>query len=636
MAKKKINTNKKTISKPWLDQVISGEKYTARQIGFFFLIIGTLLYINTVKNDFSIDDSLVSRAHPNVTRGFEGIPDILTSSYMNEDGKIKGEFRPTTQISYAIEYELFGENPHISHFFNALLYGIICLLIYKLFTQIFDPKYHIYILLGVLIFTVHPIHTEVVASIKNRENILGMLFGLLACLQILRFIQFKKTLHLILAFIFLMIAMLSKIDSIIFAGFFILIGIYKKSSWKNNLLFIAGVVIIYVFYHYYKNYVINADGYRNTDVLETPLVGDARNIPNTIGLALNSLWWYLRLNLFPYPLRFYYGTGIVNIPKWSDPTVWISFIIHSVLLFFGIKGMIKRSFYGFGIMWYLAGIYLFIQIIEPVTGIIAERHAFIANIGFSMLLSYLAIQFYNWLKKKDIQYAKIARGFGIAFLVVFVLMILKRNNEWYDANTLYATDAPKLEASTFFHFEYANQFARETGIDPSDTVKYKGNLLKSVDEYRKVLSAVPDHTTSWYNMGVSYIRMGDMENGRSSFEKAYQLDSTWRAVNHLIGMTNMLLGDTATAIQFYKKELAIKPNNGMSLDAIYNIAKAQDTLQLALDIATQLEQNGLKTERVYKVLANCYYFLNIDMDKAMFYRKKVENGEFSKDENNSW
>src|SRR5690606_13481666 len=106
--------------------------------------LGALVYFNTTSYDFSMDVSLVTRSHPFVTKGISGIPEILTSSYMNED-RIKVEFRPISQITFAIEYQFFGENPHVNHFFNIVLFGLICMLIYKLFTRIFDETYHKYI-----------------------------------------------------------------------------------------------------------------------------------------------------------------------------------------------------------------------------------------------------------------------------------------------------------------------------------------------------------------------------------------------------------------------------------------------------------------------------------------------------------
>ncbi|MDB4678375.1 hypothetical protein OAE93_01455, partial [bacterium] len=88
-------------------------------------------------------------------------------------------YRPTTLASFAIEKSLFGESATVSHAVNLALYLATCLLIFFLIKRVFPDKIDV-ALFAALLFTVHPIHTEVVASIKNRDEILSLLFMLLA------------------------------------------------------------------------------------------------------------------------------------------------------------------------------------------------------------------------------------------------------------------------------------------------------------------------------------------------------------------------------------------------------------------------------------------------------------------------
>ncbi len=88
------------------------------------LIIVAIFYGNTVKNEYSLDDSLVTEKGNITTNGIKVIPKIIKSFYIEQSNEFKFDYRPIVKISYAIEHELFGVNPAVSHFFNLLFYLI--------------------------------------------------------------------------------------------------------------------------------------------------------------------------------------------------------------------------------------------------------------------------------------------------------------------------------------------------------------------------------------------------------------------------------------------------------------------------------------------------------------------------------
>ncbi|MEZ4889875.1 MAG: glycosyltransferase family 39 protein [Crocinitomicaceae bacterium] len=61
-----------------------------------------------------------------------------------------------------------------------------------------------------LLFTVHPIHTEVVASLKNRDELLAFLFVIWAGLCAFKYLEKEKISSLIAVFVLFALAMLSK------------------------------------------------------------------------------------------------------------------------------------------------------------------------------------------------------------------------------------------------------------------------------------------------------------------------------------------------------------------------------------------------------------------------------------------
>jgi hypothetical protein len=75
-----------------------------------------LLFGNTLPHGYNLDDEFVTKNHPFTSKGFAGIEEIFKSPYYSDNMGYSYEYRPVTHLSFAIEHQLFGEHPSISHF----------------------------------------------------------------------------------------------------------------------------------------------------------------------------------------------------------------------------------------------------------------------------------------------------------------------------------------------------------------------------------------------------------------------------------------------------------------------------------------------------------------------------------------
>ena len=135
-----------------------------------------------------------------------------------------------------MEYEIFGSNPHTAHFFNILYYIICCSLLFfflKLILKIRYPDGYLWIsFLIVLIFQTHATHTEVVLSIKNREEIICLIFCLLSSIFAIKYFDFRKIYLLVLSIISLGFGFLAKESAIVFLILIPLVIIFFKTDLK--------------------------------------------------------------------------------------------------------------------------------------------------------------------------------------------------------------------------------------------------------------------------------------------------------------------------------------------------------------------------------------------------------------------
>ena len=78
-----------------------------------------------------------------VKKGFLGIGEILGNDTFLGFFKVEkslvagGRYRPLSLVTFAIEYQLFGESPKVSHFINVVLYALTGMLLYLVVLQFF-------------------------------------------------------------------------------------------------------------------------------------------------------------------------------------------------------------------------------------------------------------------------------------------------------------------------------------------------------------------------------------------------------------------------------------------------------------------------------------------------------------------
>jgi hypothetical protein len=157
--------------------------------------LSILLYANTLSHDFALDDAIVITDNMHVQKGWAGLMDIFNKDTFHgffktdKQGLLEGgRYRPFTLAMFAVELSIFGKSPFWGHLFNLLWYALTGIVLYLLSTGLFAYRWNktlsAWLAFAVaLIFIAHPLHTEAVANIKGRDEIMA----LLGCLGALYF-----------------------------------------------------------------------------------------------------------------------------------------------------------------------------------------------------------------------------------------------------------------------------------------------------------------------------------------------------------------------------------------------------------------------------------------------------------------
>lgn len=144
------------------------------------LVLAIFIYGHTIFGDFVFDDRGIVE-HEYLLSNLNNLHRVLALPYWTEEA---GLYRPITLASYAFNYVIFGSGPAGFHFVNLFFYALSGYLIFLLISRVFKIKILAY--LSSILFLVLPIHTEAVANIVGRAEILALFFSLLFFLELAR------------------------------------------------------------------------------------------------------------------------------------------------------------------------------------------------------------------------------------------------------------------------------------------------------------------------------------------------------------------------------------------------------------------------------------------------------------------
>lgn len=247
MSKSTKNTTKK-LKKNNTDVALNSDLqqpfFSLNKIYWTIGIIAFLIFANSISNGYNLDDELVTQNHPLTSRGLEAIGEIFTSPYYSDEMGYAYGYRPMVHFSFALEHQFFGEKASVSHFFNVILFALSSTLFFKFLIKLLGEKQLYFALLATLLFVAHPIHTEVVDSIKNRDEILAFLFVILSGISMLNYYNKGKLRSLLLIFLYFTLAMLSKKS--VFPMVFvlpILLVLNFDVSWRRLMLIGSALIL---------------------------------------------------------------------------------------------------------------------------------------------------------------------------------------------------------------------------------------------------------------------------------------------------------------------------------------------------------------------------------------------------------
>lgn len=465
------------------------------------LLLPFLIYGATLSFGYVLDDALYITDNSFTKEGLGGIFDHLTKeSLVGFYGEQKslltgGRYRPLGPITYSIEYAIYGFNPALSHLVNVVLYGLLLLLLYRVVKKFSDSQ-HWFLnvaFLGLLFFAVHPLHVEVVANIKGRDQILGLMAVAGTALLSFRFFEGNK-LSLIGMCVLFFLGLLAKESTITFLPIIPLVHYFfgKKRIVQTVPVFLALLVAAAAWFVLRLWALQGFESVESTMLLNDPYINSTSG--QRLGTTIYTWLLYLKLLVVPHPLTYDYYPFHITIRELTDIRVIASMVVHLGLAVVAFIGFKKRSVYAFLVILYAATFSISSNLFFNIGTFMNERFLFEPSLAFCLLAALLIV------RKVP---AKAQLIVALVPLLIFAALSFNRSFAWKDNFTLFTTDV-KTSGNSIKGLMGAGGMLYDKALITVDPLEKKEYLDQSILYLERSITLMPTELNNYRLLGRSY------------------------------------------------------------------------------------------------------------------------------------
>lgn len=468
-------------------------------------------------------------------------------------------YRPVQNLSYMLDYWLWGDSSTGYHCTNVLIHAVAAWLLFLLLRRLFPALWKsggessVAAMLVALIWLVHPVHNAAVAYISGRADSLAALFALGAWLLWIRARDCSRhaarlACGLGAALLFLL-ALCSKEIALVWALLFCLHTlIFERSPGRFGRVFsIGGVVVLVAVYAVLHALPEHRAGLPAAVAGPEPFGGRAV-------LALRALGDYCGLMFAPVRLMMERSLGPAEM--YASRSWWWHGIASEYLSILGAFTLVAsawfcmrrgegRSLRRFGALWFFVA-FVPISNLIPLNAEVAEHWIYAASIGFLMFMAGVVAM----LPRRAVQWSGV-----LALLAACALAVRTgfRAADWANAERFARKTIASGGASPRILAYLAHELGRQ------------GRLAEQEQVYRKTLAIYPSFMTVRINLGLCLQKQGRTDEARPLLDigraatVVSDVPRTWSAALNAAGQLHKE-GRTAEALALVREWKPANPH----------------------------------------------------------------------------
>ncbi len=443
--------------------------------------------------------------------------------------------RPITNLSFAINYAVGGLDARGYHLVNIGIHALAVLTLWGLvrrsFTPAGTPAAEAIAGGAALLWALHPLQTESVVCVVQRNELLVALFYLLTLYGLVRSTEAKRPLFWQgMALTACLLGMASKE---VMATAPLVVFLYDRT-------FVSGS-----FRAAWRRHAKLHLALASTWILLAWLMLNTRQRADTVGFGLGVSSWqylltqadalttYIKLAVWPHPLVFDYGTALASGPV----AVWVQGLVVLVLISVAAVAFWRCRALGFsGLVFFL--------VLAPSSSVVPLTTQPLAEHRMYLPLAAILVLMVATVRR----YTRKVWIFVTPVAMVFATLTVRRTADYRSEARLWEVTIAQRPENARAHASLAGVRARS------------GHWLESLPRYEAALRLQPDYADAQNDYALALAHSGRTPDALRHHEIAWRLKPDDPDIRANLGLALVAAGQPAAAIPHLEAIVNRQPN----------------------------------------------------------------------------
>jgi len=441
-------------------------------LSILFLSLATsfALYANSIKGEFVFDDVFFYPRQE--LRDWKYLPRLFLEPAARPTSPKDAEiYRPLANVTFSLNFILFGESTTSFHLVTIVLNGIVTYLIFLTTYKMFNN--FTLSVISTALFAFFPIHTENVAAIKPRDEILSTMFALSGWLALFKFTRTNRMLWVVASAFLFSLGFFCKEFSLVYPFLTLTaLAFTRKISRPQSIKFLACLtpgmtIFIALWIHVLgRNIITNLHTFPSNPIAYASL-------PTRVWTAGKIAFVYISKTFFPVNLSATYRYNhlpLVTNPLRS-PASFIGLTLLAALGLLAIHPRTRSTPLGIGSLIMLISYFPFSKFLSVKGEYVAERWMYFPSIGLAAIGAYLLSLLFQ---RSKITTAAIL----ILVLAIYSRTTFARNHVWLSDKALYTSMTEDAPDAMFGHLSLGRYY-----LAKNDYELARPHVLRAMEIY---------------------------------------------------------------------------------------------------------------------------------------------------------
>ena len=577
-------------------QEIAAMFNTKRAFILSVLLVG-LCYVNSLPNDFVFDDGPIVSSNPAI-RAITPIQ-FLTSPYWTKQ-QYWGIYRPFTIFSLSIDYRFWKRWAPGFRLTNLAVHAVNGFLVFLLCQSLAGSG--VVPLVAMIVYLVHPIHTEAVTSIVGRSELFA------ACFLFAAWLLFRRGRSVWASGAFFL-ALLSKENAIVLPAILLLEMWFASPSGRGRReapgerhgltenpetltltsieaspyrargsrprgrgwLRLAPIIFVSLAYLALRYHVLGGLGIPAA----AQYMGGHLSYFSRVITSGRVFIQYLKLIVYPLNVAGDYDFNAIPIARITDWDAWLGLLLVAVLIAFAWYTRHSRPLISFGLLFAMIALAPGSNWIMPISVLMAERFLYLPLLGISLVAAIA----YSELKDSRLRRLIGAGGIVTAIILCNSHDYIRRDDFTFFKNMVRVVpDSAKGRLGYGFALiqkgrndEAADQLEAGLRIIPDFPEllatlalarSTSSSCVQSWPLLNRALEIDPGHADTHRRMGDCYFKEGHIREAEAMYRQAVESIPNPDAMLYFMwGRSLEDIGERTSAEAAYRRAALIDPDN---------------------------------------------------------------------------